>query len=198
MNADETSDDGSADLQIQWTPVGSTGRARVTTSSSGCSLTDTINLGREKDRTALAGKICAKWPGLDAEVVSNELEKAAAALPPPGKIDNSRADEGDEDRPSLLAKADALTEDLLVRTDPDVMSEGPNRCCAHPTLLTGFMSHIERIGVVGEQNLALLTYLLGTSRLLKKPLAAIVQGPKFVRERPTFRSPSLRCSQQKR
>lgn len=40
-------------------------------------------------------------------------------------------------------------------------------------LLNGFAS----LGITGESELAMTIYLVGTSRLLKRPLAAIVQGP---------------------
>ena len=45
-----------------------------------------------------------------------------------------------------------------------------------PNLMARIVEDIEAVGVTGERSLALTIYLIGTSRLAKRPLAGIVQG----------------------
>jgi len=45
-----------------------------------------------------------------------------------------------------------------------------------PNLLTRIAEDIETVGVTGERMLAMVVYLIGTSRLARRPLAGIVQG----------------------
>ncbi len=45
-----------------------------------------------------------------------------------------------------------------------------------PNLMARIAEDIEAVGVTGERSLALMVYLIGTSRLAKRPLAGIVQG----------------------
>ena len=46
-----------------------------------------------------------------------------------------------------------------------------------PWLTESVLNCFPQIGITGENELAMTLYLVGTSRLLKRPLAAIVQGP---------------------
>jgi hypothetical protein len=48
---------------------------------------------------------------------------------------------------------------------------------AEPDILSHFAETMDRAGVVGEARAAKLTYLVVTSRLLKRPIAAVVKGP---------------------
>jgi hypothetical protein len=48
---------------------------------------------------------------------------------------------------------------------------------ADPNLIEIIRQDFATIGVVGEERLAMTLYVVGTSRLLSQPLAAIVQGP---------------------
>ncbi len=47
---------------------------------------------------------------------------------------------------------------------------------ANPALVNCILEDVQLIGVVGELTLALSLYVVGSSRLLDKPLAAIIQG----------------------
>jgi len=47
----------------------------------------------------------------------------------------------------------------------------------YPELLKRVVDDVAALGVAGERELAATLYLVGTSRLLPRPLAAIVQGP---------------------
>jgi len=60
---------------------------------------------------------------------------------------------------------------------PEDLRERMTAILQSPELLCWIAAGIERMGVAGEHQLALTLYLTGTSRLLRKPLAVIVQGP---------------------
>ncbi|MBC7771205.1 MAG: hypothetical protein H7210_01790 [Pyrinomonadaceae bacterium] len=78
-------------------------------------------------------------------------------------------------RDELLAELDEKTDaalDLL----PDEARQQAEAMLLAPNLIDLILSDIGAMGVVGEQPLALTTYLIACSRLLLKPLAAIVQA----------------------
>lgn len=87
---------------------------------------------------------------------------------------------------SLTAEEEeTLGTDLLAKLDEDsqkrhvipaeIMADA-RKTLESPDLLNTICRDLEEIGVVGEQDLALILYLVGTSRLLSKPLACIVLG----------------------
>ena len=61
---------------------------------------------------------------------------------------------------------------LLDKTDLD----SGDRMAGSKNLIEEVVADFEQLGIVGERNLALAVYLVGTSRMLDKPLSAIVQG----------------------
>lgn len=67
-------------------------------------------------------------------------------------------------------------EQILAATPPEVLREAESNL-RDEELLNRLLEVVKTLGVAGEFNLVLTIYLVGTSRLLKKPLAAIVQGP---------------------
>lgn len=69
------------------------------------------------------------------------------------------------------------TREELLAAIPDNVREAALAKLSAPDLLTWIIESIEVCGVAGEQYTAALVYLTGTSRLLPKPLAIIVQGP---------------------
>ncbi len=52
-----------------------------------------------------------------------------------------------------------------------------NALAQHPHLLDAFVETLPQLGVAGEERAAKLLYLVLTSRVLKKPVSAIVKGP---------------------
>ena len=56
------------------------------------------------------------------------------------------------------------------------MLEEAERLLIDPWIVTRITTDLESAGIAGEEDLSLLLYLIGTSRLLPRPLAAIVQG----------------------
>lgn len=78
-------------------------------------------------------------------------------------------------REELLARYDEEVAKELSTTPQATISEA-DRMLADPNMIDVILADIHALGVVGDIELALTTYLMATSRLLDTPLAAIVQG----------------------
>lgn len=107
---------------------------------------------------------------LDAELMRlsacpEELEPPPPELPPASR----------GDRASLLQELDEQNVDLLAETPPDILEEAL-ALLRDPSLINRIVADFELMGIVGETELSLTTYIMGTSRLLPKPLSIIVQG----------------------
>jgi DNA-binding transcriptional ArsR family regulator len=76
-----------------------------------------------------------------------------------------------DDKPKRKTREDALAE------TPDAVRSTAEDVLRSPNLLAWVADAFEKVGIAGERNLALTVYLAGTSRLLSRPLAVIVQGP---------------------
>ena len=63
----------------------------------------------------------------------------------------------------------------IAATDREVL-EDAEQLLADPALIDRISADIEAAGVAGEEDLRLTLYMIGTSRLLRRPLAGIVQG----------------------
>jgi hypothetical protein len=153
-------------LTFRWSPVGNQTKA-VLHVFDGEELidTDTVDLAKTAKRTAFAERL-AERTGVAVEDVEAELlritkERSSANDPPP---EAPPADDLGE-----------RTQAALEQTDPEVLAEA-ERMLADPALIDRIGADIEAVGVAGEEDLRLTLYLVGTSRLLPKPLAAIVQG----------------------
>ena len=166
MNDNEPSTDTAPDLDFDVKPVGKGMRARVRVSAGGeVLLHDEVDLGKESKRSDFAARV--------AEVADVPLEDVEAQL-------LRLADE--RQLPTDTAGEEALEDDLaeltrqaLEATDQVVRDEA-ERLLEDPELIARIGSDIEAAGVAGEEELALTLYLIGTSRLLRRPLAGIVQG----------------------
>ncbi len=155
-----------APLDFRWLPVGKQLKVSLRVLAGEDVLEDdTIDLGKRKDRTALAERVAAAAE-VPVEDVEAELlriaEERRAALEP-------RGDDGPADDLAEQTRA------ALEQTDQDVREEA-EQLLADPALLERIQADIESVGVAGEEDLRLTLYLVGTSRLLPRPLAAIVQG----------------------
>lgn len=114
---------------------------------------DKVDLGSNRSRKSFAKAVSQEFPAVDVSELRAELNKLACKPPAePAVVQPQEI----KDDPEIIAKAEALLRDN--------------------NLLAELMNHFEEIGVVGEPKLATTLYLTGTSRLLSKPLAAIVQG----------------------
>jgi hypothetical protein len=66
--------------------------------------------------------------------------------------------------------------DLLAEMPQDIRDEA-ERILNDPLLIQHVVEDVAALGVAGERQLTATLYLIGTSRLLERPLAGIVQGP---------------------
>jgi len=155
-----------APLDFKWQPVGNQMKTALRV-FDGEDLVEmeTVDLAKTAKRTEFAKRL-AERTGVPIEDVETELlritnERSAAHDPKP---DAEPADD--------LAEQ---TRAALDQTDPEVLEEA-GRLLEDPALIERIGADIEAAGVAGEDDLRLTLYLVGTSRLLPKPLAAIVQG----------------------
>ncbi|NMC21990.1 MAG: hypothetical protein GYA33_16410, partial [Thermogutta sp.] len=96
----------------------------------------------------------------------------------------AKADEADQEaeRAAKNAKPEAMPDwrdasrEALGQTPQDVR-EAAEAMLQSGDLLKRVLADIEAVGVAGERELSLTLYLVGTSRVLDKPLAGILQGP---------------------
>lgn len=153
-------------LQFSWEPVGKQLQTRIRINAGDSLLdVDTVDLGKAAKRREFAERI-ASAGGVAVDAVETELLRIAdeRGAPEPAPVDEPLIDD--------LA---ARTQAALASTDPLVIAEA-EAMLRSPTLIEEIGRDLEVIGVAGEDALRLTLYLLGTSRLLPKPLAAIVQG----------------------
>jgi len=149
-------------LILKCKPVGRQGAAMVTATLAGEPIAvESFNLAKPKARASFAKSVTDGRAGIDAATVESELLKLAADAAAQG----NKGDKPDQGEPDRLA---AMPESI--RTEARAILESPD-------LLKRIVEDIGTLGVAGERELAATLYLVGTSRLLPKPLAAIVQGP---------------------
>lgn len=112
-------------------------------------------------RERFISQLCEKYPGLcdEAEGIDRELINEAAK-----EVASRKASEN---------KSDASPLDSM----PESVKQSAKSMLSNPELIRIIIDDIAACGVTGEPELSAAVYLLGTSRLLAKPLAGIVQGP---------------------
>lgn len=153
-------------LDFRWSPRGK-GLQTVLRVFDGERLidTDTVDLAKKTKRDEYAARLAEKH-GIPAEDVESELLR----------ITNERSSV--DDPPAAALPDDDLAEQTraaLEQTEPEVQADAV-RLLEDPALIEKIEADIEAVGVAGEHDLRLTLYLIGTSRLLPRPLAAIVQG----------------------
>lgn len=159
-------DSVAAPLDFRWSPTGK-GMKTVLRVFDGEDLieTDTVDLAKTTKRTEFAARLADRL-GVPVENVEAELlritnERSAANEPKPD--------------PEPVDDLGEQTRAALEQTDQEVREEA-DRLLEDPELIDRIQADIEAVGVAGEDDLRLTLYLVGTSRLLPRPLAAIVQG----------------------
>jgi hypothetical protein len=155
----------SNELTIDCNPVGRNGTAAVVVKlGSDILAAEKVDLLKPKAVDDFLDRLCDGKPGIDRQVVKTKLMQMAvdlAAKPEAPAVDPS----GQADAADLLAKMPES-----VRAEARTLLDSPN-------LMQRVVEDIGVLGVAGEKELAATVYLIGTSRLLPNPLAAIVQGP---------------------
>lgn len=114
-----------------------------------------VDITHSKRRDEFVTQLTKDRPGIDAKAVEGELLKIAAEAAKPKVGDNAPTDSRGVSEAERRAALEMLRDPGLIRLIVD---------------------DIARLGVTGEKELAATVYLIGTSRLLDKPSAAIVQG----------------------
>jgi len=128
---------------------------------------DTFNPNSEAARQRFAQTVAERC-GADPQGLADDLLRAAIAPPPaPSKSGGSPED--------LLAQYDEDVLERLERSDRTAVRDA-EAMLDHPGLVNLVLDDIAFCGVVGEQESALATYIIGVSRLLSRPVAGIVQG----------------------
>ena len=125
---------------------------------------DVIDPARQRDREKFAqdfDRLKERYPNLEVEPA--EIDERLLNL----HNDQSGGGRDTEHEPS--------SEELLERMPSDV-KQAAEQFLRSPDLLNELKSDFETIGICGEDVLATMVYLIGTSRMLPKPLAGIVQG----------------------
>ncbi|MEN6452084.1 MAG: hypothetical protein ABFC96_16460 [Thermoguttaceae bacterium] len=152
------------ELTIEAAPSGRNGTATLTARLTGEVVAlEKLDLGKPKARAGFLDTVCRGREGIDRAAVESELLRLAAdlAAKPEPPADTSEQPEAAE----LLAKTPES-----VRAEARAILDAPN-------VMQRVVEDIAALGVAGEKELAATVYLIGTSRLLSRPLAAIVQGP---------------------
>jgi hypothetical protein len=153
-------------LTIDCCPSGRNGKATLTARRGDEVLAvELVDLTKPKARETFANAVCEGRAGVDRKELDAKLLKLAADVVSRPKETESEIQPGVPDPEALLA---AMPE--AVRTRARTILDDPQ-------LVKNIVDDIGRLGVAGEKELAATIYLVGTSRLLGKPLAAIVQGP---------------------
>ncbi|MCY2991629.1 MAG: hypothetical protein NTY19_27710 [Planctomycetota bacterium] len=152
-----------AGLELDYNRKPRNGKWTVTARLNGDAIyVDDVALTKKADRTRFVSELCEGHAGIDALAAGTVLVGFAAQV---------------GDAPEILAdlpNAPTVAE-LLDKTPADIKAEA-SRMLDDPYLLRHVVDDIGALGVAGEQELVGTVYLVGVSRLLPTPAAAIVQG----------------------
>jgi hypothetical protein len=145
--------------------------------AGGILFADRCDLASVEGRQKAAKTLCAK---LRDKGVERTPEQVEAVLETKWNEFLQRRDEAEAAGPADAAgdadDVDALGRRLLEAMPPDVVAEA-EALLKDPDLLARVVKGIEAVGVAGEKELATTLYLVGVSRKLPRPLAALVRGP---------------------
>ncbi len=139
---------------------------------------DTVTIDRAGSRDYFLRALRKARPDLkedEALAVSQRLEDLSLE-PPPEKSEREGGPVSGTPREELVRQRDERA-DKLLKSMPEAVVVEAAEMLAAPDLVDRILADVAALGVVGERDLVLTVYLLGTSRLLDSPLAAIVQGP---------------------
>ena len=154
-------------IEIGWETAGH-GKVRAFASRGGERIySDTLNPQSSIARKRFINGLCKKCPALgDDEVRRESLDDELL------RIDVCDG-KGDDDTD---ASVDVPDPDELLAEMPQAVRDEAARMLSDPELIGRIIEDGAALGVAGEHELVATLYLVGTSRLLERPLAAIVQG----------------------
>lgn len=160
-----TTEAPAAELQIDFSPFGMNGSAMLTARIGDEVLEHAkVDLSKPKARKEWASSIAKDRPGISAAEIEKTLLGIAVKLA-------DRAKQADDEKPA------APQSDVLLAKMPQHVRNGARSMLESPDLMKRVVDDVASLGVAGERELVATIYLVGTSRLLDRPLAAIVQAP---------------------
>lgn len=133
--------------------------------------TDTLDIANNKRQEEYIQNLIKQYPNLDSykeqlrkqflDLVAEQIQKSQENTEP--------SDISELDQPLKKSRA-ALSE-----TDPELVKLA-EKLLRSPDLVQKTLDHAHILGVAGEDQLVIAVYVIGTSRLLTKPLAGLVMG----------------------
>jgi len=165
-------------LNISYRVLGKSGKVALSVSTNGtASKVFKVDILDEAKRAEACTAIFNEFPGLDESIdgicLSDELLRVADEVVSAGdRKSGSRASV--QSSTGLAGQTDS--EELLAAMSEDICKEA-EVILADPMLIKKVIDDVAALGVAGERELIATIYLIGISRLLDQPLAAIIQGP---------------------
>lgn len=163
-------------INFEYKPTGSKNPTLVTLTAR-CNddvlLVQKIDISRITARRKYVDHLAHKFPALSeqADKIDDELQQLAARL----LAEDDKTNEPDEQDSINENSPIVKSRQKLEQTDQKLL-DCSMEFALKENLAEFIIQHIEHLGLVGEPELALCLYVVNTSRLLNKPLAAIVMG----------------------
>ena len=161
-----------ATIELDFQRDGKPGVGTMTAKLGGETLAaESLNVLKLKQREAFVARLREGRPGIDdtaTEAVRLKLLQFAGDATVPVRETSSKGSRATFDARLAGEKIPEVSE-ADRREAMDMLRD--------PELVRVVVDDIASLGVAGEKGLATTLYLVGTSRLLTRPLAAIVQGP---------------------
>ena len=186
-----------ADLVINLGTTSSDGRSEVFVHIAGqLEHSDRFNLVSERSRSKFLKSCRERIPGLTEEHEPAIRARLLELLEVAGR-ESTSAVASPRTYHELAHQRDEQALALLEGMPTDAI-EGAERMLEDPRLLERIHGDFDASGIVGEHQLRIALYLIGTSRLLASPVSAIVQGQSssgksFVVERAATFMPQEGC-----
>ena len=143
-------------VTLVWMPAGDKTKVTAMLGEDAVPL-DSINPASAPSRRRFIRDMVGKLDEVEAELVDIAARAEQEGAAPEGGEEGGAADILKRMPEEARAEAAALLND--------------------PLLIQGVVDDVAALGVAGEKELTATVYLTGVSRLLGRPLAAIVQGP---------------------
>jgi hypothetical protein len=131
--------------------------------------TDELKLTSNKKRAEFANTVAAKDKRLSPAAIEEKLHGCVNADAKDSQPETPQT------REELIAQLDQQCEQALADLPSKAIRQAEDML-DDPGLIDAILNDMVAVGVVGEQELTMQVYMAGTSRLLAKPISAIVQG----------------------
>ncbi len=153
-------------LTFNYNLVGNNGRIRLSAILNDKLLhMSDLNIASVQSRDAFAKRLCRGRDGIERMKVDEELLNIAQDV------------QAAKDRKPDAPQAEQPGSDELLKEMPEDVRRDADVMLTDPLLLRRVIDDIAALSVAGERELTAGIYLIGVSRLLDRPLSAIIQGP---------------------